>query len=73
MAAWFVLLTKCDLVHEMKDDQVDGSSSRNGGEANCSAHLQERGSCADKWHRLKHNIHEALQATGRHGVQYTLA
>jgi hypothetical protein len=47
MAAWFVLLTKCNLVHEMKDGKMDGSSSRNGGERNCSAHLQERGNCED--------------------------
>jgi hypothetical protein len=47
MASWFVLLTKCNVVLEMKDDKMDRSSSRNGGEANCSAHLQERGSSED--------------------------
>jgi len=56
MAAWFVLFTKCNLVHEMKDDKMDGSSSRNGGKANCSAHLHSEDS-----HRLEHrpNIHMA--------------
>ena len=47
MAAWFVLPTKRNFVHEIKDGKMDGSSSRNGGEANCSAHLQERGSSED--------------------------
>jgi len=31
----------------MEDDKMDGSSSRNGREANCSTHLQERGSSED--------------------------
>lgn len=63
MAAWFVLLTECNMVHEVEDHKMDGSSSRNGGEANCSTHLQERGSSEDR-HRLKHNIHRALNETG---------
>jgi hypothetical protein len=60
MAAWFVLFTECNLVHEIKDDKMDGSSSRNGGKANCSAHLQGRGSSEDT-DRLEHrpNIHKA--------------
>ena len=69
MAAWFVLLTECNMVHVMEDDRMDGSSSRNGEEANCSTPTGKRKLWRHR-HRLKHYSHRAL--TGRPGETYTL-